>query len=393
MKEKKFNRETEIVHQGGKVKRLVAKPEVPPIFLTTAFNAEDLDDLKEVYGKGFGYNRSLNPNRVALGELVTSLENGEDSIIASSGMAAITLSFLSNLTKGDHILSDMTLYGETIELLEDALENFGIETTFVDFRNIDSIKMAIKPNTKVLFAETISNPMISVVDIQAIAEIAHNSNAILIVDNTFATSYICKPLELGADICVNSLTKFANGHSDVVAGALTGSKESVKRAHNLQVLFGSTLGAFSSYLCQRGMRTMDLRVQRQNENASKLAAALEKNPNVLEVLHPSLESHPQHKLATRLFVNGYGGMLSFKMPDDKKKINTFMKNLKIARYAMTLGGFCTTMSHPVSSSHHSMPEDERLKLGITFGLMRVSVGIENADDLIEDFNQALKVFE
>lgn len=393
MKEKKFNRDTEIVHQGGHVKRWAEKPEVPAIFLTTAFNAEDLDDLQEVYSKGFGYNRNRNPNRLALSEMLTYLEKGEDSVITSSGMAAITAAFLSNLKKGDHVVSDMTLYGETIDLLKDVLCNYGVETTFVDFTNIENIKKAIRPNTKVLYTETVSNPMIGVVDIQSISKLAHDNDALLIVDNTFTTSYIIRPLEYGADITVNSLTKFANGHSDVVAGSLTASKELVQKAHELQILFGSTLDAFSSYMCLRGMRTMDLRLQKQNENAIKLAAALKENPIVSEVFHPSLESHPQHNLARKIFENGYGGMLTFTMPDDKDKINKFLRKLNIARYAMTLGGFCTTLSHPVSSSHESTPEAERLKLGITYGMMRVSVGTENAEDLIEDFNQALEVFK
>ena len=213
------------------------------------------------------------------------------------------------------------------------------------------------------------------------------------MDNTFTTSLTLKPLELGADVSINSLTKYANGHSDAMAGAITASEEIIKKAHGLQVLLGTTADPFTCWLVQRGIRTMDLRVQRQMDNASKLASALEANPSVLKVNHPSLASHPQHEVAKRMLKNGYGGMLSLVLPDDRDRINAFLRKLEIAHYAMTLGGYRTTLSHPVTSSHFSIPEEDRLKMGITFGLMRVSVGIENADDLIADFNQALEVFK
>jgi len=215
----------------------------------------------------------------------------------------------------------------------------------------------------------------------------------MVVDNTFTTSVTMKPLSLGADVSINSLTKFANGHSDAVAGSATGSEAIIQKAYELQVLLGTTVDPFTAWLVQRGIRTMDLRVEKQMANAAKLAQALEANPNVLRVHHPSLASHPQHELAKRILKNGYGGMLSFVMPDDRALINAFMRKLNLAHYAMTLGGYRTTLSHPVLSSHHGVPEEDRKKMGITFGLMRVSVGIENPDDLIADFNQALEVFK
>jgi cystathionine beta-lyase/cystathionine gamma-synthase len=194
-------------------------------------------------------------------------------------------------------------------------------------------------------------------------------------------------------ISINSLSKYANGHSDAVAGSLTASKEIVKKIYELQVLLGCTLDGFTAWLVQRGLRTMDLRVQKQLDNAEKLAKALDAHPNVLKVHHPSLEHHPQHGLAKRIFANGYCGMLSFVMRDDREKINAFMRALNTAHYAMTLGGYRTTLSHPVSSSHKSIPEGERQKMGITYGLMRISVGIEDPDDLIADFRNALGVFD
>ena len=394
MSQTKFSRETEILYQGAYVKGRAERPETPPIYLTTAFNVEDLDDLQSVYDvQGYTYNRTRNPNRNTLSELMTYLENGDNSIIFISGMAAIATAILSIVEVGDHILSDVTLFGETIDLFRKVLPKFGIEATSVDFSDHEAIQKAVKPNTKVLYAETVSNPMITVVDIEAVAEIAHRNNAKLVVDNTFTTSLVIKPLDNGADICVNSLTKFANGHSDAVAGSLTASKEIVKKAYDLQVLLGSTIDPFTAWIVQRGIRTMDIRVQKQLDNAEKLAKALEENPHVIKVHHPSLESHPQHNLAKRIFKNGSCGILSFVMPDGKDKINAFMRKLTIAHYAMTLGGYRTTLSHPVLSSHRMVPEVVRQKMGITFGLMRVSVGIENPNDLITDFNQALEVFK
>ncbi|PJI09556.1 MULTISPECIES: trans-sulfuration enzyme family protein [Clostridium] len=391
--DKEFSFETELLEKGAYINSLASNPETAPIYLTTAFNVEDLDDLQARYDvKGFCYNRNRNPNRSALIELVTYLEKGENSIICSSGMAAISTAVLSIVEQGDHILSDKTLYGETIDIFSKVLSKYGVEVTYVDFTNLDEVRGAVKKNTKIFYTETVSNPMISVVDIDKVADIAHLNNAFLIVDNTFMTSVAFRPIEHGADITVNSLTKFANGHSDAVCGSITGSASLIEKAYNLQVLLGTTADAFTSWLVQRGMRTMELRVEKQMANAEKLAKALDENPYVLKVNHPSLKSHPQHELASKLFDNKYGGMISFVVPDDKEKMNKFMRRLNIAHYAMTLGGYRTTLSHPVMSSHYDVPEEERLKIGITYGLLRVSVGIENPNDLVYDFMQALEAF-
>jgi cystathionine beta-lyase/cystathionine gamma-synthase len=391
--EPRFNRETEILRQGAYLQGKRDLPETAPLYLTTAFNVEDLDALEALYQvKGYTYNRTRNPNRNALAELMTYLEGGEASLCFSSGMAAIATVLLSQLHKGDHLVSDRTLYGESLELFTNVLPSYGVEVTLADFADLGQVRAALRPNTKVLYTETLSNPMITVVDIEAVAGIAHQAGALLVVDNTFTTSTCLKPLELGADVSINSLTKFANGHSDAVAGSATASAAIVKQAYDLQVLLGTTLDPFTAWLVQRGIRTMDLRVRRQMDNAARLAKALEAHPAVRRVNHPSLESHPQHALAKRILRNGFGGMLSFVMPDDREKINAFLRELKIAHYAMTLGGYRTTLSHPVTSSHHGVPEAERLKMGITFGLMRVSVGIEDPDDLVADFTRALGVF-
>ncbi|SHI32660.1 cystathionine beta-lyase [Dethiosulfatibacter aminovorans DSM 17477] len=387
------NRGTQIIKKGSVVKGKMNEPEIAPIYLTTAFHGKDLDDLEKYYSeKGYTYNRIRNPNRDALAELVTYLENGEDSMICSSGMAAISTIFLSMLAVGDHVVANNNLYGETLDLLK-SLKRYGIETTVVDFNNLEELESAVRNETKVIYTETISNPLMTIVDIEAVSNIAHRNNARLIVDNTFATSLMFRPLDFGADVSINSLTKFANGHSDVVGGAATSSKELIGKAKSLQALLGCTMDSFSSFLCQRGIRTMDLRVKRQMDNANALAGVLDRNPNVLGVNYPNLEGHPQHELAKRIFENGYGAMLSFELPEDRDKVNRFMQELDIVKYAMTLGGYSTTLSYPVLSSHFQFTKEERLKMGISDGLMRVSVGIEDIEDLINDFTKALRVFE
>lgn len=393
--DRKFCYETELLRRGAYINANADNPEVAPIYMTTAFNVEDLDELMGRYAdKAFCYNRNRNPNRNALIELMSYTEHGESSICCSSGMAAISTAIISNLSAGDHVLSDRTLYGETIEIFTDILSRYGVEYTFADFTDMDEVRREIRDNTKLLYTETISNPMITVPDLDALSELAHSIGALFIVDNTFVTSVGIRPLEHGADIVVNSLTKFANGHSDAVCGAATGSKELIDRMYHTQLLLGSQSDPFSSWLVQRGMRTMQLRVEKQMYNAARLAEALEKSPFVYKVNHPSLKSHPQHELAMRQFGSGdrMCGMISIVLEDDLSKMNEFMHRLNLAHYAMTLGGFRTSLSHPVSSSHYDTPEEERLRMGITDGLLRISVGIENTEELIDDFIQALEVY-
>ena len=383
--------ETNILTAGAYFRLPTSNPEALPIHMSTAHNVEDLDDLQKRYDeKGFCYNRNRNPNRTALIELMNYVEGGEESLGCSSGMAAISSAVIANTKAGDHVLSDKTLYGETIEIFTNILGKYGVETTFVDFSNIDEVKANIKPNTVVLYTETVSNPLIAVPDIKAVSELAHANNAILIVDNTFMTGALVKPLKLGADLVVNSLTKFANGHSDAVCGAVTGSAELIKKVYSFQVLLGTQSDPFSSWLTMRGMRTLDLRIKKQSENAAALAAALEKSEYVLKVYHPSLESNPNHKVAVEQFGKYFGGMLSIELPEDREKLNKFMRSLKLCHYAMTLGGYRTTMAYPPMSSHSDMTKEERLEIGISDGLLRISVGIENTDDLVKDFENALE---
>lgn len=313
--------ETNILEAGAYFRLSASNPEALPIHMSTAHNVEDLADLQKRYDeKGFCYNRNRNPNRTALIELMNYVEGGEDSIGCSSGMAAISSAVIAHTKAGDHILSDKTLYGETIEIFTNILGKYGVETTFVDFTDLEEVKSNIRPNTVMLYTEA----------------------------------------------------------------------ELIKKIYNLQVLLGTQSDPFTSWLTMRGMRTLELRIKKQCENASALAAALEKSPYVLKVNHPSLKSNPQHTLAHEQFGDYYGGMMSIELPEDLEKMNKFMRNLKLAHYAMTLGGYRTSIAYPVMSSHSDMTREERLAIGISDGLLRISVGIENTQDLINDFTQALE---
>ena len=396
MNNKNFTFDTELLYKGDKVKGCDLVPESAPLFMASAFDiAGDLDDVNSTYeNKGYTYIRTRNPNRHMLADKISYLENGEESAIFSSGMGAIQTVLFSLLKSGDHIIAGDTLYGESIELVE-IMAEYGIEYTFVDFSDAEAVKKAIKPNTKVIYGETASNPCVALADIESLAEIAHSCGAKLVVDNTFVTAYALKCLDLGADVVINSLTKFINGHSDALLGSATGSKEIMDKILTRQSIFGTAGGTFSTWLVQRSMLTVGLRVKKQMDNADKLARALEKDPHVIKVNYPTVEKYPQKELAKKLFKNSNmcGAMLSFEMPSDREKINEFMKRLNICHYAPTLGGVRTTMSHPATSSHRDLPEEMKKALGITEGLMRISVGIEEPEDLIADFTQALKAFD
>lgn len=392
-----FSFETNVLEAGAYFQHPGKDPEALPIHMSTAHNVEDVADLLERYKEGdFCYNRNRNPNRSALAELVAYVEGAEAAIACSSGMAAISTAILANTKAGDHVLSDKTLYGESIEIFTDVLGKYGVETSFVDFTDLEQVKKALRPNTVLLYTETISNPLCGVPDLQAIADIAHQQKALLLVDNTFMTGCLAKPLAMGADMVVISLTKFANGHSDAVTGAIAGSSARVKACHHLQVLLGSQADPFSSWLTCRGMRTMELRIKKQAENALALAKALEQSPYVKKVFYAGLSSSPNHALAVREFGNYFGGMLTIELPEEadydapESKMNRFMRALHLAHYAMTLGGYRTTFSYPPHSSHDNLTKEERYRIGITDSMLRFSIGIENEADLIGDFLQALE---
>ncbi|SFR65502.1 trans-sulfuration enzyme family protein [Anaeromicropila populeti] len=392
-----YSEATRILYEGHTIKGMSMSPEAFPLFNTTAFNMGDLNDVDKTYEeKGYTYVRTRNPNREALAQLISFLENGKKTLIFSSGMGGITTTYFALLNPGDHFICNSYIYGETFDAINQLLKKCSVEVDFVDFTDLQSVRAAVKPNTKMLYTEVVSNPTDIVADIENLADIAHEAGAWLMVDNTFTTPLAVKPMELGADIVLNSLTKFMNGHSDALAGSITVDDCALyDRIHEIRMLTGTSASPHTAWTVFRGMQTVHLRVNKQMENAAKLAKALEEHPIVLKVNHPSIPSNPQHELAGRIFKDNthMTGMLSFDMPDDKDKINAFMNRLKLARYAPTLGGIRTTLSHPLHSSHHHVPEEDRKKMGISYGTMRVSCGIEEGEDLIRDFMYALEVFQ
>ena len=391
-----FSLETEYLYKGDHVKGMDLKPEVIPCFLTTAFNMDNLIDVQDVYAKkGYTYIRTRNPNRDALGEVITYLENGTATDIFASGMGAITSTLMTLVNPGDHIICNKDIYGETFNVMDEVMSKLSVTVSSVSFENPESIRAAVTEKTKVVYTEVVSNPTFRIADIAGAAQVAHEAGALLIVDNTFTTPFAIKPLDLGADIVIHSLTKFLNGHSDAVGGSVTvKDKTLIDKIHHMAMLCGTPGDPFSSWLILRGLHTAALRIPRQIETAAKLAKALEKNPYISGVNHPALESHPQRELSRSIIPGGLGSpILSIYLPEDVEKISIFMDRLHFAKYAPTLGGIRTSLSHPVTSSHPNVPDDIRRAMGITPGLLRVSVGTENAEDLIRDFEQALEVFK
>ncbi len=385
---------TNMLHTGERPKGIDIKAEAPPIFLTTAFIMDSMDEFinKRAEG-GYTYNRTVNPNRDMLSEMIDQLEGGKNSIICGSGMGAISTTLMTLLSPGDHLIANRALYTESMIFFDEILKRFGISYSFVDMTQLEHLKAAIRPNTKLIYSEVTSNPMTRVVDVAAVAEIAHSAGAKYMVDNTFTTGYAIKPLSLGADVVVNSMTKFINGHSDAVAGSITTNDEQLAKSLSMtSVLMGLPCDAMTAWLVQRGLFTAGLRLPRQMQNAAMLAAALEEDSRVISVSHPSLKSHPEHELAVRQMGDNSCAMLVFRIPDDHKKLNEFTEKLKLVTYAPTLGGLRTTFAHPATTSHVIMSEEEQAKLGIYYGSIRLSVGLEDIEDLIADFKQALDVY-
>lgn len=396
-KMKNYSEATNLLYQGRKIPDCSLQPEGYALFLTSAFNLGNLEDVRHTYDtKGYTYIRTRNPNRKALADELSYLEHGKDSLIFSSGMGAITTTYFALLEPGDHFLANTNLYGETFDSITSLLTKMSVEVEFVDFTDLEAVKKAVKPNTKMVYTEVASNPTDVLADIDALAEIAHSVGALLMVDNTFTTPIAIKPLDHGADIVINSLTKFINGHGDALAGSITVNDMAIyEKVHTIRMLTGTSGEPFTAWQILRGIQTLDLRVKKQQKNAAALAKALASNPHISRVNHPAAPDYEQKEVADKLFASSEQstGMLSFVMPDDQKKISEFMDRLTLAHYAPTLGGVRTTLSYPLLSSHMHVPQEELDKMGISYGMMRVSVGIEDAEDLVADFLDALKVFD
>ena len=359
---------------------------VIPIHLSSTFARKEID---KPLG-GYTYSRSGNPTRSALEKRLAALESAKFGLAFSSGMAAISAVSFALLKPGDHVVAFDDLYSGTKRLFNEILrKQFNIEFSYVDARDVNNVRREIKGNTKLIWLESPTNPLMKLCDIREISNIAREENVSVVVDNTFMSPYFQRPLELGADIVVHSTTKYLNGHSDSIGGAVMINEEEIyERVKFYQKTLGAILSPFDSYLVLRGVKTLAVRMERHNENALRIAEYLESHPKVKKVYYPGLRSHPQHELAKRQMY-GFGGMLSFEIEGGMREAKVFLENLKLFSLAVSLGGVESLIEHPATMTHASISKEERERIGITDSLIRMSVGIENAEDLIDDLDSSL----
>ena len=359
----------------------------PPIYQTSTFKFSSADQgAKRFLGEepGFIYTRLGNPTTAALQEAVATLENGSDALATSSGMAAISTIYMTFLDAGSHMIGSEAIYGPSRVVVEKEFSRFGVEFDFVDTSDIKNVKNAIKPNTKLVFIETPSNPTIKLTDIKACADIAHTNGAVLAVDNTFMSPILQNPFDFEADIIMHSMTKYINGHADVVGGILVfNNKELLMRTRKVLMNLGGTIDPNQAWLVLRGLRTLSLRVHKAQENAQIIAKFLENHPKVESVQYSGLFSHPQHELAKKQ-MNGFGSMISFEVNGGVEGGRTVMDNVELATLAVSLGGYETLIQHPASMTHSAMTYQDRIDSGITDGLVRISIGCEDVQDIQDD---------
>lgn len=370
--------ETEILHGEKKSKKFIAS-KITPIYQTSAFSFNDLDELEGFYqGEGnYLYSRVGNPNTDELGEAVARLEGAPSGVTASSGLSAILAAVLAVAKSGDHIVATDDLYGGSFHMLKEELKDFGIETSFVSFTNLELVEAEIKANTKLLYTESITNPLMRVEDLDAVVLLAKKHNLVTLVDNTFATPYHCKPYTLGVDLVVHSATKYIGGHSDVTIGVIVGKEELIKKARSKVVNLGTNVSPFEAWLTSRGLKTLALRMKAQSSNARKLALALSANSQVERVYYPLEEDS-----------EGFGAIVTIKL-SKTVDVHEFFRSLSWIKIVPTLAGVETTVSHPLKTSHRALPPETCETLGITQEVVRISVGIEHADDIIAQFEEAI----
>lgn len=365
----------------GELKDEQFKGAISPLYMSTSYEFDNVDVKR--------YPRYFNtPNQEALCKKIAALEKTEDALIFGSGMAAISTAMLAFLKTGDHVVLQETLYGGTYNFVVEEFDKFGIEYSFTKDLEIESFEAVIKENTKVVFIETPSNPLLKIVDLKAVADLAKKHGIISMIDNTFASPINQTPVDFGIDIIIHSATKYMGGHSDILAGALAASEEHVKRIWNLAKNLGGSLSDFTVWMLERSLKTMNLRVKCQSKNALKMAKYLEKNKNVTKVYYPGLKSHEDYKLA-KSQMKYFGGMLSFELKDGIDAME-FQNNLSIIKSSMSLAGVESTVLSPAQTSHALLSAEERAKQGIKDGLIRFSLGIEEVEDLIADIEQALE---
>lgn len=382
---------TRCVHAGEG--RDAYRAHTTPIYQTSTFTFESAEQAAATFSgrtEGYRYIRSApnTPTHAAFIEKIRSLEGGEAGLAFSSGMAAETALVLSQLKKGDRLLSTIPVYGGTYGLFTSLLSRFGVDVSFVDTTDLEKVKAALRTDTKMVFLESPANPTMAVCDIREICKMAREAGALSAVDNTFNSPYFQRPLQLGADFSVQSCTKYIGGHSDLLGGVIVGSNELINSIKRPALYAGGTMGTHEAWLCIRGLKTLHLRMERHGQNAQKVAEFLEGHSNVERVNYPGLQSHPQHEIAKKQ-MSGFGGMLSFEIKGGLEAGRRLMNSVQLLTLAVSLGSTDTLIEHPASMTHAVVPEEERLRTGISNGLVRISVGIEDVEDIIADLEQAL----
>lgn len=372
---------TKAIHIGQEPDELTGAVTVP-LYQTSTYAQEEIGKHK-----GYEYARTQNPTRFAWEKNLAALEEGIAAFAFGSGLAALD-SLMKLLKSGDHVVMAEDMYGGTFRLFDKILTNFGLSFTAVDMRNEEAIRAAIQPNTKMLYTETPTNPMMSLTDLRMVAAIAKECSALMVVDNTFASPYFQRPLTLGADIVLHSATKYLGGHSDLVHGIVATNREDIaERLRFIQNAAGAVPGPFECWLCLRSVKTLAIRMKQHEANAMTIAQALEHHPAIKAIHYPGLATHPQHELA-KAQMSGFGGMISVELGSLQNAVN-FTKALKVFTLGESLGGVESLVCHPVSMTHGSIPKEQRERLGVTEGFVRLSVGIEDVEDLLADVQQAL----
>lgn len=363
-----------------------------PIVQSSTFIFKNIEEIRKL-AKGdadrYEYGRYGHPTQVAAEGKCKSLENAEDAVLFSSGMSAITTTFFALMKSGDHIIITDDAYKRTLDFCQRCLSRFNIECTVVKMCDYEAIQKAIKKNTKIFFSESPTNPYLNIMDLERLMNIFKNKGIIVISDSTFATPYNQKPLDYGIHLVMHSCTKYLGGHNDLLSGVVLGKKELTNEIREYLKITGGVIDPHSSYLLIRGLKTFEIRMQRHNENGQKVAEYLEKNPKVKKVYYPGLKSHPHHDVAKKQ-MNGYGGVVTFEIDHDINYALQFLSKLKIICIGPSLGGVESLITHPATISYYKLTREERYKLGITDGLIRLAVGIENCEDIIADIDQALK---
>jgi cystathionine beta-lyase/cystathionine gamma-synthase len=386
---KKFGTSTLAIHGDSKDKQF--RSVVYPIYQTSTFAVEKTDDYQKFIDEVddfYIYSRYGNPTVKEVEKRLALIENADDSILFSSGMAAITTTILSHVQSGDEIISLSSIYGVTYRFFRDYLPKFGVKVKFFQIEKVDEIEKLISSKTKLIYFETPVNPTTRIVDIEKIVKFAKREDLTTIIDNTFATPINQNPIDFGVDIVIHSATKYLSGHSDLILGCVMSSRERIERIRKFKNVFGGNPDPHQAFLLGRSLKTLELRVKRQNENALKLAEFLSSHRKIRKVLYPGLKNHPEHELAKKQ-MRGFGGMLSFEIDGDLGRTKKFCDSLKVALNATSLGSVETLVSIPVLTSHVGMKKDELERAGISESMVRVSVGIENIEDIVWDFEQAL----